>query len=274
MSVKRIFVTGGNTGIGFALCKQLCSQHGAIVYLGSRDLGKGTNAASEIKSSLPSANVTPIQLDVTDDKSVQSAAATVQSFLPANEKLYAIVNNAGTGFAHGSKNSEVMNTNIYGIKRVCDAFIPLLQNQGARVVNVGSGAGPMFVAAQETSFQKTLCSDTLKWTEIDTLIKEKPDKWSYGFSKALVATYTMTLAKEYPKIHFSSLSPGFIRTKMTEGMGAHLDPDEGTVSLLHCLFAELKPESSGWFYGSDGLRSPLHFLRNPGEPEYDGGLPW
>ena len=32
-------------------------------------------------------------------------------------------------------------------------------------------------------------------------------------------------------------------------------------------------EESGWYYGSDGARSPLHFMRNPGEPAYDGVVP-
>ena len=31
-------------------------------------------------------------------------------------------------------------------------------------------------------------------------------------------------------------------------------------------------EESGWYYGSDGVRSPLHFMRG-GEPAYDGVVP-
>ena len=45
-------------------------------------------------------------------------------------------------------------------------------------------------------------------------------------------------------------------------------PEEGTVSILHCPFNELK--GNGFFYGSDALRSPLHFMRDPGTPEYLG----
>ena len=55
---------------------------------------------------------------------------------------------------------------------------------------------------------------------------------------------------------------------MTAGMGATKPPEEGTVSLKKCLFEELP--SSGYFWGSDGRRSSLHFCRNPGEPEFDG----
>ena len=36
---------------------------------------------------------------------------------------------------------------------------------------------------------------------------------------------------------------------------------------LKCLF---EPVASGYFYGSDGLRSPLTVGRDPGTPEYEG----
>lgn len=64
---------------------------------------------------------------------------------------------------------------------------------------------------------------------------------------------------------------GWIKTKMTVGTAASKEPHEGTVSLMKCLFEDLP--SSGWFWGSDGKRSPLHYMRNPGEPEYDGAMP-
>ena len=59
---------------------------------------------------------------------------------------------------------------------------------------------------------------------------------------------------------------------MTKGSGASKEPHEGTVSLRKCLFDDLSGKS-GYFWGSDGLRSPLHCGRNPGEEEYDGELP-
>ena len=39
--------------------------------------------------------------------------------------------------------------------------------------------------------------------------------------------------------------------------------------------ADVAPGSLGAprFYGSDAKRSPLHFMRNPGEPPYDGAKP-
>ena len=55
---------------------------------------------------------------------------------------------------------------------------------------------------------------------------------------------------------------------MTEGSGTKLTPEEGTKSIRKCLFDELA--GNGWYYGSDGERSPLVRARDPGEPAFDG----
>ena len=65
----------------------------------------------------------------------------------------------------------------------------------------------------------------------------------------------------------TALTPGMILTGMTAGSRATLTPEQGTVSLLRCLFGDVV---SGRYYGSDGLRSPLTLLRSPGTPEYGG----
>jgi hypothetical protein len=64
-------------------------------------------------------------------------------------------------------------------------------------------------------------------------------------------------------------SPEFFTTSitMTKGWGATLTPEQGCVSSIKCLF---EPVTSGAYYGSDGLRSPLILTRDPGSPEYEG----
>ena len=59
-----------------------------------------------------------------------------------------------------------------------------------------------------------------------------------------------------------------------QGYGASKSPDEALVSIKKCLFEELGPGENGWYYGSDGLRSPYHFMRSPGEEVYDGVNPF
>ena len=87
-----------------------------------------------------------------------------------------------------------------------------------------------------------------------------------------MAAYTKVFAREHPTITTSCCSPGFIATNMTKGYGASKTPAEGTPAIRKCLFEPL--EGNGWYYGSDGLRSPYHYMRNPGEPVYDGKMPF
>jgi hypothetical protein len=65
------------------------------------------------------------------------------------------------------------------------------------------------------------------------------------------------------------LLQGFVDTKFSEGFGAKLTPTQGTKSISHCLF-EAPKEIRESYFGSDRERSPLHILRNPGEPVFDG----
>merc|ERR1712070_91241 len=89
---------------------------------------------------------------------------------------------------------------------------------------------------------------------------------AYGCSKALLTLHGMVIAKENPNITISTVSPGFIDTAIVKGMGAKKPPEEGTVSIRHCLFNDLA--GNGWYFGSDAVRSPLHFMRSPGEPPF------
>ena len=78
--------------------------------------------------------------------------------------------------------------------------------------------------------------------------------------------------EKYPFIFQSScVSPGYIQTNLTKGWSGGLTPEQGTISTMRCLFDDLP--GNGLFFGSDGLRSPIHVSRNPGEPEYDGKPP-
>jgi carbonyl reductase 1 len=276
MSLRRIVVTGGNSGIGFALCKQLALEDGCFVYLGARSLSKAEEAVALLLASSPSlaGRLAPLAVDPGFDETVRAAAASLVGL-----ELYAVVNNAGTGLGHKTAPEEVLNVNAVGPKRVTEAFLPLLA-PGGRVVNVGSGAAGSFVKSQPPEVQKLLCSPPASWDRLEALLAVKKtdeafmkDPWGpYGLSKAVLAAYTMLAAKAAPSILFSCVSPGFIATRMTAGLGASKPPEEGTASIRHALFAPLA--GNGWYYGSDAIRSPYHFMRNPGEPAYDGVPPY
>ena len=96
--MRRIVVTGANSGIGLALTKQLVKDHGCHVYLGSRDIIKGQRAVDEVKKTAGD-SVELLNIDVSKDESVQAAAESLGEKL-ASEKLYAIVNNVSQRVHH------------------------------------------------------------------------------------------------------------------------------------------------------------------------------
>lgn len=278
---KTILVTGGNSGIGRALCKQLVRDDDCHVFMGSRSVARGQAALEAVRDELPRDRADRLQLvelDVRDEASVAAAAEVVREARGGEHALYGLVNNAGVGLATGAAPTEVIDTNLYGPKRMVDAFVPtgLVSD---RVVNVGSGSGPGYVRRCPLEAQPALCRTPESWAAIEAFAEGGPDgrtglgseadtNGGYGLSKALLSLYTMLCAREVPDILFSCVSPGWIRTKLVGHDGPSKGPEEGTTSIRHALFAPL--EGNGWYYGSDCLRSPLHFMRNPGEPPYDG----
>uniref|UniRef100_A0A7S3PUV6 Protochlorophyllide reductase n=1 Tax=Chaetoceros debilis TaxID=122233 RepID=A0A7S3PUV6_9STRA len=269
----RILVTGANQGIGFALSRQLVIEHNCHVILTARSPEKGMNAVAQISESMAktsgcSGSIEFLPLDVSNDSSVKEARSKLD-----NTKLDGIVNNAGIGLNTGMT-GDILNTNLYGTKRVCESFLDLLDEEKGRIINLGSGSGPMYTGGCSAEDKRYLCSPqdcTWDWIQNHAETRNNGSD-SYGLSKSLVACYTGVLAREHPNILSSCVTPGFIDTQMTAGWGASKSPDQGTLPMKHCLFEDL--EGNGWYYGSDAKRSPYHFMRSPGEPVYDGVNPF
>ena len=96
--------------------------------MGSPDAGRGADAVASIVAESPACadKIEVVQCDVTDDASVTDAAAAVKASL-GGAPLYGLVNNAGAGLAHGVSAKTIVDVNLYGCKRVGDAFVPLLR---------------------------------------------------------------------------------------------------------------------------------------------------
>jgi NAD(P)-dependent dehydrogenase (short-subunit alcohol dehydrogenase family) len=138
------------------------------------------------------------------------------------------VNNAGIGWSNTG--DAIMATNVYGVKRMVEAFVPMLDTSAGRVVNLGSGAGPMFVKSQDKSTVTFLSTQAVTWAELETYMKTSMPKQqgfgAYGLSKAVMHRLTELQAKEHPNLTISVVSPGYVQTNMTGG-GGNLTPDQG-----------------------------------------------
>ena len=270
--MKHVLVTGASSGIGLALCKLLVRDHGCYVYLGSRNPTKGAGCLEGILAEVPDAKgkIEVLAIDVTDDASVAAAAASLKA---KGVSLYGLVNNAGVGLAQpGAPNGPegILATNYFGVKRVTDALVGLVSD---RIVNVSSGGASMFLKKQDAATKALYSNPDLTLAELEDDLQAKVDSGNtgmgngYGLSKAALSALTLIQAKAYPNLKVVSLSPGFIDTPMTQGFGARLTPEQGCVSSVKCLFEEV---TTGFYYGSDGLRSPLTMTRDPGMPVYEG----
>ncbi|MDT0317578.1 SDR family NAD(P)-dependent oxidoreductase [Streptomyces millisiae] len=208
-------ITGANKGIGFETARQLL-ELGHVVYLGARDVERGEKAAAALGARF-------VQLDVTDDASVNSALARIDS---AEGRLDVLVHNAGiltTGAVDGPTALRVFDTNAVGIVRVTEAALPLLRrSSNPNVVTVSSSAG---------SFWAVNNPDRPEFHLTATL---------YSASKSAATMLTVQYAKAHPGIRFNALEPGFTATDMTAAMEGGRSPEESarTVVRLATLDAD------------------------------------
>jgi NAD(P)-dependent dehydrogenase (short-subunit alcohol dehydrogenase family) len=294
--MKRILITGANKGIGLATVRRLLDSYDeTFLLLGTRDLKKGQEALNSLVASQPGwkDRLDLIKIDVEQDDSVKSAAAEVaQKFGGSSSPLYAIVNNAGIGNSQLGLN-KILQVNTYGPKRVCEAFLPLLDSSIGRVVNVTSASGPSYLAGCSEEVKKILTSPEVSWTEIEAFMSEclksnleseqtskqgSGNDSSYGISKACANAYTIHLARENHKLTINACTPGFIETDLTRPIAeannktpsemGMKSPEEGTSASIFLLMGN--PSGSGQYYGSDCVRSPFDKYRSPGDPPYTG----
>ncbi|MCA8830453.1 SDR family oxidoreductase [Hymenobacter pini] len=205
--MKTVLITGANKSIGFEAARQLL-QNGYYVYLGSRDLQKGQEAAAQLHAE-GFLHVEPLQLDVTDRASIAAARQTLGQKTPV---LDVLINNAGIlgGMSQPALGTdvrvikEVFETNVFGVIEVTQAFIDLLRaSTEPRVVNVTSGLGSL-----------TLHNDP-SW-------KYYPVKGAaYQPSKAALNAYTIMLAYELRDTPFkvNAVDPGYTATDFNHHSG-------------------------------------------------------
>jgi len=293
--MKRILITGANKGIGLATVRKLLDSYDeTFLLLGSRDLKKGQEAFDSLVDRHPEwkNRLELIQIDVEKEDSVNSAVDEVRKkFSSESSPLYGIINNAGIGNSSGLGLEKILQVNTYGIKRVCDAFIQILNPSIGHIANVTSASGPVYLAGCREEVKELLTNPAVTWIEIEDFMKEhlKDNSESeqnnfqisgmgeaYGISKACANAYTICLARENPNLTINACTPGFIETDLTRPMAESngktpaemgmKTPEEGTSASIFLLMGN--PIGTGHYYGSDCVRSPFDRYRSPGDPPH------
>jgi NAD(P)-dependent dehydrogenase (short-subunit alcohol dehydrogenase family) len=229
---KVALVTGANRGIGLQVVRQL-ARLGFTTLLGARDAGKGEQSAAPLIAE--GLNVVPVQLDVTEQESLDTLGRWVEARFG---KLDVLVNNAGVLYdswqrAVGADMKvvrEAFETNTLGAWRVTETFLPLLRrSERARIVNVSSESGSLAAMGGGTP--------------------------AYSVSKAALNVLTRKFADELrrERILVNSVCPGWVATEMG-GRDAPRSVEEGAAGIV---WAALLPDTgpSGGFF-RDGKPLP------------------
>ncbi|MDJ1505741.1 SDR family oxidoreductase [Xanthocytophaga agilis] len=191
--MKTIFITGASSGLGKATAK-LFAQKGWNVIASMRKPEKETELVSL-------ANIHLLQLDVTDIESIKNAVAEAIKIAPVD----VVFNNAGYGLAgplEGYVDEQItrqFNTNVLGVIRVTQAFLPhLRERKSGLIINTTSIGGLV----------------TFPFSSIYHATKWAIEGWSESMSHELATQ----------RIQIKTISPGGIATDfMTRSidMGQH-----------------------------------------------------
>ena len=148
------FITGGSSGMGFEMARELLS-HGATVVIAARGRDRLENARKQLAEQ--GYDVYAIPMDVRDEQSVDHAARWYAEHF---DHLDMLVNNAGVGNNTPGMESEnperpfyhipvsafrtIMETNFLGYFLVSRAFVPMMARKGkGRIVNVSTSTSTM-----------------------------------------------------------------------------------------------------------------------------------
>lgn len=206
-------ITGANKGIGAQIAKVLAAE-GLTVLIGSRNIEKGRVVADTIGE-----NAHAIQLDVTDQESVDAAAAKISEEFG---RLDVLVNNAGisnvcppgTPFpeiiastlmsvASLDDMRSVYETNVFGPLAVAQAMLPLLHKApAARIVNVSSGSGSLGLHTQP-----------------DNPSRQKFGVYSTSKTALNAVTLALSINLEKTNIKVNAVCPGFTSTALNNFQG-------------------------------------------------------
>jgi NAD(P)-dependent dehydrogenase (short-subunit alcohol dehydrogenase family) len=227
-----ILITGANRGLGLEFTRQYLKE-GWTVIAACRNPG-AARGLQDLEAKSKGA-LTVVELDVTDGASVKRAAGRLQG-----RAIDVLVNGAGIYGGSGQKLGsldyedwrQVLEVNLLGPARVCEAFLDGLERSDRRlIVTITSGMGSL---ADNTSGGSIL----------------------YRTSKAAVNMLMRTSALDLKPRGITCIvvNPGWVKTDMG-GPNAKLSPEE-SIQAMRRLIAKLGPGDSGKFYNYDGREYP------------------
>ncbi|GAB1519820.1 hypothetical protein RhiTH_002890 [Rhizoctonia solani] len=236
----RYLIVGANRGIGLEFVKQLLGKSESKVigtYRNAQTIDE-LKKLSEAPSNKDRLNL--VRLDMNDEQSCKDAANEVRANLG---EIDILVVNAG---ANGGKPlltedianiSRLFDNNVLGPIRVCQAFVPLLQNR-----STANGVLPKIALISSESGSIT--------------VSKHGRGPAYAISKAGLNMMGRKLAHEleFSNVAVGLLHPGWVQTDMG-GSGAIVTPEDSVRGMLQVI-DKLDIGNSGGFWDYEGKEHP------------------
>jgi 3-oxoacyl-[acyl-carrier protein] reductase len=188
---RHAVVTGGATGLGFAIAQRLLQSSGSVT-LWDRDQNAAEKAAAQLGS-----KASAVTVDVAQHASVQAAVKATLLIAP---RVDVLVNSAGVTGPNVKlwdypvdDWQQVMDINLTGLFMCCREWTPHLRaNNYGRIVNIASVAGK----------------------------DGNPNASAYSASKAAVIALTKSLGKELADsgVRVNCVTPAAVKTAMFDQM--------------------------------------------------------
>ena len=199
---KTAIVTGGNSGIGYAIANGL-AEVGADVVIANRTRNEGKEAADKIAADTASETLA-IPTDVTDEDEV---SGLVEKTVTEFGSIDVLVNNAGVAFHAPAEEKSLdqwkttIDINLTGTF-LCAKYAgqAMIDNRGGSIINISS---------------------------MSAFIANHPQKHTdYQASKAGMEGFKNQLASEWAEygIRVNNINPGYVETEILSD-----DPDERQV---------------------------------------------
>ena len=186
---RHAVVTGGATGLGFAIAQRLVASGGRVT-VWDRDEATGQRAAQELGGAF-------VAVDVASEHSVRAA---VQATLAREPRIDALVNSAGITGPNTKVWDypvdawrQVMDVNLTGLFLCCREVVPAMRTVDyGRIVNIASVAGK----------------------------DGNPNASAYSASKAAVIALTKSLGKELADVdvRVNCVTPAAVKTAIFDQM--------------------------------------------------------
>ncbi len=188
---RHAVVTGGATGLGYAIAARLIASGGSVT-LWDRDLAGAQRAAAAL-----GAGAQAMEADVARHEAVQRA---VQATVQRTGRVDALVNSAGITGPNTrlwdypvDAWRQVIDVNLNGLFHCCREIVPLMRQAGyGRIVNIASVAGK----------------------------DGNPNASAYSASKAAVIALTKSLGKELADtgVRVNCVTPAAVKTAIFDQM--------------------------------------------------------